>query len=43
MAHRMVEHLPQARIRPSEVELTERPAHLKKEFDLVAGIALIKL
>jgi hypothetical protein len=26
-----------------EVVLTESPAHLKKEFDPAAGIALIKL
>jgi uncharacterized protein len=37
-------HLLQARVRPTcELVLTESPAHLKKEFDPVAGIALIKL
>jgi uncharacterized protein len=37
-------HLLQARVRPTcEVVLTESPAHLKKEFDPSAGIALIKL
>ena len=37
-------HLLQARVRPTcEVVLTESPAHLKKEFDPAAGIALIKL
>ena len=37
-------HLLQAHIRPTcEVVLTESPAHLKKEFDPAAGIALIKL
>jgi uncharacterized protein len=37
-------HLLQAYIRPTcEVVLTESPAHLRKEFDPVAGIALIKL
>jgi predicted DNA-binding protein with PD1-like motif len=34
----------QARVRPTcEVVLTESPAHLKKQFDPTAGIALIKL
>jgi predicted DNA-binding protein with PD1-like motif len=37
-------HLLQAHIRPTcEVVLTESPAHLKKEFNPSAGIALIKL
>jgi uncharacterized protein len=37
-------HLLQAHVRPTcEVVLTESPAHLRKEFDPVAGIALIKL
>ncbi len=37
-------HLLQAHVRPTcEVVLTESPAHLKKEFDPAAGIALIKL
>ena len=37
-------HLLQAHIRPTcEVVLTESPAHLKKEFDPSAGMALIKL
>jgi uncharacterized protein len=37
-------HLLQANVRPTcELVLTERPAHLKKEFDPAAGIALIKL
>ena len=37
-------HLLQAHVRPTcEVVLTESPAHLKKEFDPTAGIALIKL
>jgi uncharacterized protein len=37
-------HLLQAHIRPTcEVVLTESPAHLKKEFDPTAGIALVKL
>jgi uncharacterized protein len=37
-------HLLQARVRPTcEVVLTESPAHLKKEFEPTAGIALIKL
>lgn len=37
-------HLLQARVRPTcELVLTESPAHLKKEFDPDAGIALIKL
>jgi uncharacterized protein len=37
-------HLLQARVRPTcELVLTESPAHLRKEFDPVAGIALIKL
>jgi uncharacterized protein len=37
-------HLLQAHIRPTcEVVLTENPAHLRKEFDPAAGIALIKL
>lgn len=37
-------HLMQARVRPTcEVVLTESPAHLRKEFDPAAGIALIKL
>jgi uncharacterized protein len=37
-------HLLQAYIRPTcEVVLTESPAHLKKEFDPAAGLALIKL
>lgn len=37
-------HLLEAHIRPTcEVVLTESPAHLKKEFDPAAGIALIKL
>lgn len=37
-------HLLQAHIRPTcEVVLTESPAHLRKEFDASAGIALIKL
>jgi uncharacterized protein len=37
-------HLLEARIRPTcELVLTESPAHLKKEFDAEAGIALIKL
>ena len=37
-------HLLEARVRPTcEVVLTESPAELKKEFDLAAGIALIKL
>lgn len=37
-------HLLQANVRPTcEVVLTESPAHLKKEFDPAAGIALIKL
>jgi uncharacterized protein len=36
-------HLLQAHVRPTcEVVLTESPAHLKKEFDPAAGIALIK-
>lgn len=34
----------QARVRPTcELVPTESPAHLRKEFDPVAGIALIKL
>jgi uncharacterized protein len=37
-------HLLQAHVRPTcEVVLTESPAHLQKEFDPAAGIALIKL
>jgi predicted DNA-binding protein with PD1-like motif len=37
-------HLLQACVRPTcEVVLTESPAHLRKEYDPVAGIALIKL
>jgi uncharacterized protein len=37
-------HLLEAHVRPTcEVVLTESPAHLRKEFDPVAGIALIKL
>ena len=37
-------HLLQAHIRPTcEVVLIESPAHLTKEFDASAGIALIKL
>jgi predicted DNA-binding protein with PD1-like motif len=37
-------HLLQARVRPTcELVLTESAAHLKKEFDPAAGIALIKL
>jgi predicted DNA-binding protein with PD1-like motif len=37
-------HLLQARVRPTcELVLTESVAHLKKEFDPAAGIALIKL
>jgi uncharacterized protein len=37
-------HLLQAHVRPTcELVLTESPAHLKKEFDSAAGIALIKL
>jgi predicted DNA-binding protein with PD1-like motif len=37
-------HLLEAYIRPTcEVVLTESPAHLRKEFDASAGIALIKL
>jgi uncharacterized protein len=37
-------HLLQAHVRPTcELVLTESPAHLKKEFDPAAGIALIKL
>jgi predicted DNA-binding protein with PD1-like motif len=37
-------HLLQACVRPTcELVLTESPAHLRKEFDPVAGIALIKL
>jgi uncharacterized protein len=37
-------HLLQASVRPTcELVLTESPAHLKKEFDPAAGIALIKL
>jgi uncharacterized protein len=37
-------HLLQANVRPTcELVLTESPAHLKKEFDPAAGIALIKL
>ena len=36
-------HLLQAHVRPTcELVLTESPAHLTKEFDPVAGIALIK-
>jgi predicted DNA-binding protein with PD1-like motif len=38
------EHLLEAHVRPTcEVVLTESPAHLRKEFDPSAGIALIKL
>jgi uncharacterized protein len=37
-------HLLEARVRPTcELVLTESPAHLRKEFDPEAGIALIKL
>src|ERR1700730_19387315 len=37
-------HLLQAHVRPTcELVLTESPAHLRKEFDPAAGIALIKL
>jgi uncharacterized protein len=37
-------HLLEARVRPTcEVVLTESPAHLRKEFDRAAGIALIKV
>jgi uncharacterized protein len=37
-------HLLEAHVRPTcEVVLTESPAHLRKEFDPAAGIALIKL
>jgi uncharacterized protein len=37
-------HLLDAHVRPTcEVVLTESPAHLRKEFDPAAGIALIKL
>jgi predicted DNA-binding protein with PD1-like motif len=37
-------HLLEAHVRPTcEVVLTESPAHLRKEFDPSAGIALIKL
>jgi predicted DNA-binding protein with PD1-like motif len=37
-------HLLHAHVRPTcEVVLTESPAHLRKEFDASAGIALIKL
>jgi len=37
-------HLLQARVRPTcELVLTESPAHLRKEFDPVVGVALIKL
>src|SRR5580693_3367940 len=37
-------HLLQARVRPTcELVLTESQTHLRKEFDPVAGIALIKL
>ena len=37
-------HLLEAHVRPTcELVLTESPAHLKKEFDPAAGIALIKL
>jgi uncharacterized protein len=37
-------HLLQAHVRPTcEVVLTESPAHLRKEYDAAAGIALIKL
>ena len=37
-------HLLQAHVRPTcELVLTESPAHLKKEFDRAAGIALVKL
>jgi uncharacterized protein len=37
-------HLLEAHVRPTcEVVLTQSPAHLRKEFDPSAGIALIKL
>src|SRR5712672_2774596 len=37
-------HLLEAHIRPTcELILTESPAHLRREFDPAAGIALIKL
>ena len=37
-------HLLQAHVRPTcELVLTESPAHLRKEFDPAAGIALIKI
>jgi predicted DNA-binding protein with PD1-like motif len=37
-------HLLQAHVRPTcELVLTESPAHLRKEFDPAAGVALIKL
>jgi uncharacterized protein len=37
-------HLLQARVRPTCVlVLTESPAHLRKEYDPVVGVALIKL
>jgi len=37
-------YLLEARVRPTcELVLTESPAHLRKEFDPEAGIALIKL